>query len=472
MNCLKCKRSVPEDSEFCPYCGSIVEHIQPSVCKSCGRVVPNDSEFCPYCGAAVTCNATVTCSSCGKALPEDAEFCPLCGYASVSDQTKAINPSTYKDQKPKTRKKAWIWAVPVAAIVLVVGILFWRHAANRQVSIGEARVMSLNDAADAVLYLEMYDENDDCIGSASGFLVNDQTTLVTNYHVVQDAYKIIAWTATNDISVEANLLLAYDEVDDLAILKCDEPLDITPLYLEDSDTVVQGNPIYAVGYPLGLANTLSDGVISSRYFDEYGVDVLQVTAAISEGNSGGPLLNENGQVVGVVCAYYVDGQNLNIGVTSNALKQLLDENSSSVNIRYWKNRPSAPWQIEEEDLSSQPDTIVDNNISSEEHVLTLAEKWSTVTLENLQGTWIGVDPSGDIEAIEIQANYGFNYYLNETGEIDYSKYMGEGIVSITDRSSSGKCPMISFSDKTTFYISYVTNDYLYNAGYDVYYYKQ
>lgn len=52
MNCLNCKRSVPDDSEFCPYCGSIVEHIQTPVCKSCARVVPNDSEFCPYCGAA------------------------------------------------------------------------------------------------------------------------------------------------------------------------------------------------------------------------------------------------------------------------------------------------------------------------------------------------------------------------------------------------------------------------------------
>lgn len=442
MNCLNCKRSIPKDSEFCPYCGSIVEHIQTPVCKNCGRAVPDDSEFCPYCGTVVTCNTPATCNGCGKALLEDAEFCPYCGRASILDQPKAINPSTYKDQKPKARKKAWIWAIPVTVIVLVVGILFWWHAADRQVSIGGTRVMSLNEAAEAVLYLEMYDENDDCIGSASGFLVNDQTTLVTNYHVVQDAYKIVAWTAKNDISVEANLLLACDEIADLAVLKCDEPLDITPLYLEDSDTAVQGDSVYAVGYPLGVANTLSDGVVSSRYYDEYGVDVLQVTAAISEGNSGGPLLNENGQVVGVVCAYYVDGQNLNVGVTSNTLNQLLSKDFSPVNIKYWKNRPIAPWEAE-------------------------LESWGSVTLENLQGTWIAEYSTGHTSELTISGDYGYFWVSGIPS--------GEGLVTINDRSQFGLCPEVILDDgnrQCTLYILYVEDSHFYSEGSNMFYYKQ
>ena len=101
----------------------------------------------------------------------------------------------------------------------------------------------------------------------------------------------------------------------------------------DSDSVKQGDPIYAVGYPLGLAHTLSDGVISSRYTDENNLDILQITAAISPGSSGGALLNSLGEVVGVICASYVDGQNINIAIAANQIQSLLETSEDSIAMR-------------------------------------------------------------------------------------------------------------------------------------------
>jgi len=197
---------------------------------------------------------------------------------------------------------------------------------------------ALAAAAGSVLYLEVYDEQGKCFGTATGFLVKDDTTLVTSYHVVRDACRIDAWTPDNQ-HLEANTILAYDKVADLVVLRCDAPAGKEPLTLADSDGVKQTMSVYAVGYPLGVANTISDGIISARYIDSYGNDTLQTTAAISNGNSGGPLLNEDGEVIGVICAYYVDGQNLNVAIASNTLRAMLEEDFQPVELSAWDKRP-------------------------------------------------------------------------------------------------------------------------------------
>ena len=181
------------------------------------------------------------------------------------------------------------------------------------------------DRSNSVLYLEVYDMDGDLIKTASGFVIEDGSTLVTNYHVVEDAYRIIASTADGERSVETSNILAYDELADLAILCCDVNPGVDALPLGDLGGIQQGTEVYAIGYPLGLANTLSNGIISSRYIDENGIDILQITAAISNGSSGGALLNSDGEVIGVTTASYSAGQNLNIAVSVSEVKKLLLE---------------------------------------------------------------------------------------------------------------------------------------------------
>ena len=188
--------------------------------------------------------------------------------------------------------------------------------------------VSISDLAQSVLYLEVYDGDGLLLGSASGFLFDDKT-LVTNYHVIQGACYLSAFTPDLAAVVDFETLVAWDQDADLAILRSAHAPDAAVLPLADSDTVRQGERVYAVGYPLGLANTLTEGIVSARY-DMDGYQLLQITAPISQGNSGGAVLNESGEVVGVACMYLVDGQNLNYAIASNDVKRLYAEAGEAI----------------------------------------------------------------------------------------------------------------------------------------------
>ncbi len=197
------------------------------------------------------------------------------------------------------------------------------------IDVGNSEEFDITEATNSVLYLEVYDDKGTVAATASGFIVDDGKTLITNYHVIEDAYHIIAKASDGRKAVDVSNIIAFDEKTDLAILKCDSDIGVEPLSLGDSDSVKQGDVVYAVGYPLGIANTLSNGVVSSRYKDEQGNEMIQITAAISHGSSGGALLNETGEVIGVICASYVDGQNLNLAIPSKVAYKLLKNSDRS-----------------------------------------------------------------------------------------------------------------------------------------------
>ena len=216
-----------------------------------------------------------------------------------------------------TRKRVFQVSVIVFIALLISAVLY---------------IFSLNktpaEAAKSVLYLEVYDIDDNLISTASGFLLNNRKTIVTNYHVIEDAYRITATTGDEMQKTEVGNVLAHSKEADLAILRCVDKLKVSPLRLANSERVSQGDEVYAAGYPLGIANTLSDGIISSKYERE-GIPLLQTTAPVSHGSSGGALLNEDGRVIGVICSGYEDAQNINLAVSSNLIKKLQKSSSSS-----------------------------------------------------------------------------------------------------------------------------------------------
>jgi|GEM_PF-2465975 Trypsin-like serine proteases, typically periplasmic, contain C-terminal PDZ domain len=208
--------------------------------------------------------------------------------------------------------------------------------------------------ANSVLYLEVFDETNNLVGTASGFLVNDGITLVTNYHVIEPAYRIIATTADGKKKTACNTVLVYSEVADLAVLQCENNLNLPPLELSDSDTILQGDAVYAIGYPLGIANTLSSGIVSSIYNDENGISTIQITAPISSGSSGGAVLDEAGKVVGIICAYYEHGQNLNISIAVSELIKLLEQASESSKMKLYELNKQDYTKVTVTDLHSSP----------------------------------------------------------------------------------------------------------------------
>lgn len=264
------------------------------------------------------------CHKCGAFAPDGVRFCNKCGallpvltyqrdnniHQTPSVAESASDTSTAEVVAVRRRFKSFILVIGAALTALIFAISIYFNLGTM-----------VKDKADSVYYLEAYDVRNNFLGSGSGFLIGDGSNLVTNYHVIEGAAKIVAISSDGDEKVSMSKVSAYSRSADLAILYSSVPLTAPPLTLANSDFVEQGDKVYAIGYPLGLSNTLSDGIVSARYIDA-GIDTLQITAAISPGSSGGALLNSKGNVIGVICAYYDGGQNLNVAIASNVLQDL------------------------------------------------------------------------------------------------------------------------------------------------------
>lgn len=177
-------------------------------------------------------------------------------------------------------------------------------------------------------------DKDHILGGGTGFLIDRRGTIATNHHVIEGA-KRVKVSFMKGTTFDEPELLTEDAAVDLALLRVDlkkpssgAPIDVKPLVLGDSDTVAVGQRALSIGNPLGLDHTLTDGLISARRVYE-GRQWIQTSVPISPGNSGGPLFNFKGEVIGVTTASLSIGfglaQNLNLAVPVNILKRLLKD---------------------------------------------------------------------------------------------------------------------------------------------------
>ena len=176
----------------------------------------------------------------------------------------------------------------------------------------------------ATVYLEMQDSNGVTLGFGSGFFVGDNL-IATNYHVIEGAARGRAKLVGQFSTYTIEGVTATDKTNDLALLKVTVS-GINPLPLGNSSDVKIGETVYVAGNPKGLEGTFSNGIISSRR-DPYTKERLQMTAPISPGSSGGPVLNSKGEVIGVSFMTLVGGQNLNFAIPSRYLTELLPEST-------------------------------------------------------------------------------------------------------------------------------------------------
>jgi len=161
----------------------------------------------------------------------------------------------------------------------------------------------------------------------SGVIVTEEGHIITNNHVV-DQVDEIEVQLSDGRTKKARLIGADSEVD-LAVLKIDEP-GVKPLKLADSDTVQAGDFVLAIGNPFGFEETVTDGIISSKgrpnRADAFS-DLLQTNAAINPGNSGGPLINLQGEVVGINTAIISrsgGSQGIGFAIPSNTVRMALE----------------------------------------------------------------------------------------------------------------------------------------------------
>ena len=175
-------------------------------------------------------------------------------------------------------------------------------------------------AFQSTVLLVMEDTNGQPLSLGSGFFVGEGQ-IATNLHVVEGAGRGYAKLVGQETKFNIEAYTAIDERRDLIILKA-TAFGSQIISLGNSDLVQVGETVYAVGNPRGLEGTFSDGIISS--IRPVGTDkLIQITAPLSPGSSGGPVLNRRGEVIGVSVLTIRDGQNLNFAIPSNYLKALL-----------------------------------------------------------------------------------------------------------------------------------------------------
>ena len=192
-----------------------------------------------------------------------------------------------------------------------------------------------------VVSIQVITNNGGALGS--GFVVDKDGHIVTNYHVVEDATSVEV-DFVSGLKVYAEVV-GVDLDSDIAVIKVDVPEDeLYPLTIGDSNQVSVGQTVVAIGNPYGLSGTMTVGIVSARgrtldsirqttegnYFSA--ADLIQTDATINPGNSGGPLLNLNGEVIGINRAIQTSGTSvtgdsistgIGFAVSSNILKQVL-----------------------------------------------------------------------------------------------------------------------------------------------------
>lgn len=193
--------------------------------------------------------------------------------------------------------------------------------------------------ASTVLLL-MEDNNGQLLSIGSGFFVRDGV-IASNLHVVQGASRGYAKLVGRQGKSEIEGVIAFDLKHDLVVLKVSigGPPELS---LGSSESVEIGDTVYAVGNPRGLEGTFSQGIVSGIRGDK---QLLQITAPISPGSSGGPVLNSRGEVIGVSVGVFEGGQNLNFAIASAYLKALLAETGPARPLAYLppaKDRRSIP----------------------------------------------------------------------------------------------------------------------------------
>ena len=160
--------------------------------------------------------------------------------------------------------------------------------------------------------------NNDSQGS--GFFVAPNI-IATNYHVVEGATNASCILNNSDIEYKIDGYIGVDESVDLILLKVSTLNKPSIKFAVTTASI--GQKVYVIGSPQGLPATISDGIISGmRDFD--GIKLLQMTAPISPGSSGGPVLNSNGELIGISVLQRTDGQNLNFAIPKSYLQILLD----------------------------------------------------------------------------------------------------------------------------------------------------
>ena len=225
---------------------------------------------------------------------------------------------------------------------------------------------AITQAKGSVFYVEMYDEQKNCLGNASGFVSFDEHYFVTNEHVVDGASYLIVWDE-NDKSYILNKVIAIDKDHDIAMIEFTEGAKYVPLKLDTESTLRRGMPVVAIGSK-GLQVTSSIGVISAfPVLEQYaGIECVQYSASTARESNGGCLIGDNGKVIGVTSAISSEGQYIGVAVPVRYLIELYTKLKSNV------------YNVMDSSGANNSDTLKENGKKREDPTIITNGKMNTI----------------------------------------------------------------------------------------------
>lgn len=304
------------------------------------------------------------CRFCGAVHPEDSTFCPKCGKSLVARPTgitpdgaaaaPALAPSV-ETAKSSSSKSVLVAAAAVVMAALTIGVaillsraggkpaqLATAHAGDSGAATAQSTVAQSSASATlkpsatqstpqpspelsteelfklaspSVVLVEVFNATGERYGTGSGFVAADGA-IVTNYHVIRGAYSANVHLQDGS-TMPVQGVFGFDPNRDVAVVKASN-VAAKPLTIGDSEKLQVGDKVIAIGSPLAIQNTLSDGLVSGIRNG-----LIQTSTPISPGSSGGPLFNTHGEVVGVAVAQVIGAQNINFAVPINWAKGFL-----------------------------------------------------------------------------------------------------------------------------------------------------
>ena len=270
-----------------------------------------------------------TCTEEGKT---EGKHCSICNVALI--EQIAVQPLGHQYNNGEITKKATCIQNGVKKFTCTVTTC--GHSYTEAYSLSQYTATQIyNQSVEYVGEIITYDKKGVAAALGTGFVISSDGKIVTNYHVIDEAYS--ADITINGSKYERSSVLAYDVDIDLAILKvnakglkaatiCKQPVSV-------------GTTVYAIGSSRGMTNTYSQGIITyaNRIVD--GVSHVQHDASITNGNSGGPLINVYGEVIGINTWMMTDSQNLNFAVSTSELDNLVYGTPMTLQELIEKNTP-------------------------------------------------------------------------------------------------------------------------------------
>jgi serine protease Do len=187
-------------------------------------------------------------------------------------------------------------------------------------------------------------------GLGSGFIINEDGFLITNFHVIEGETQISVEVYHQQKNGDLNRksykqvrIIAINKFEDLALLKIEDKdaPKFKFILMGSSDALAVGERVFAIGSPLGLERTVTEGILSTKTRQLGGELYLQTTAQINPGNSGGPLFNLAGEVVGVTNMKITFGEGLGFAIPAESVKFFLDHRDA---FSYSSDNPSTPYR--------------------------------------------------------------------------------------------------------------------------------